>query len=1728
MPTVQLATVPERDFGGGIDQQSPPNQIKPGYVEEALDADPQPTGGIRKRAGYQGFAGNIPVRVKEISGIAATDILTLVFETSIDLSTTRGTPLIIRGKLSGTGTGDFTSGAISTHYYSTLNSNSRKVFLTGPNTLTIPATESGIATAQTWTGVAQSTEEVANSNLVIFPDRVSINKSTFSVAIDYNNQTGSTFNGFVYFKDQSEGPTTTYFGDDAGNAGATVAFPSGGTTTYSISAGEHLLSASTIIAKVFQDDGTSYIEIQPDSVTINKATSLVQIAMTNNSGSSINIIFSLSVAPTANFTTGAVASLTTQTISIDLTPYADATNFVFTACYLDNGITLTQVLPDSIEVDAQLNTLDITFTDSGAGGGNFSIYWEFASVTSNKFTIQSSIDITADFTDLSPQLTVWGLDHSEIYSMSTNNSAGRAGWTTYIDSYRSAGEERIISGLGGVLFAAREQAEDTTLLMPTLYPNLEALVSTDTVVGPVFWETGETPNRTRGYITADTGASNFFEIASITWDSGLSLTKIVLTAPNIAVVGTLSTIIATTGLRDQLLIEAAGFRIHEGSFDIHQVTVGTDVLNIWVDNSLVDSSDWDILGAGGFAGVFTDRIPLIANSPFIATDIIHSDLFLGDLSISVLASSGMTLLVDGIVDLLGLPTGLKLVGERSNSSIIPLRTSGGTPSVTNLVRGDMLTYTGIARELRIKNINELADVSVTIAAGDGTEAIVTVLSGNTSTLWSGEHILLLGGATYSGEYIIASVLSSTTFTIASTLTTSDSATMAGNTIQVDESFTWQDTTTNSIMISVPRRWDPIESPDSSATFDLVPSTHYNYFRTNSYIEQPILRSSMVKDSLFLANGDDEIFKFDGTNNYRAGLPRFQLQSFISVDTSSTGKIALHNPTAATSAHSQNRITLTTIADKGLFRVGDELVYALDGLVYTVQEIQEVLLPSAAYIYLDRAITVATSSSSVSRLSVLKYYFRLNAVDANNNIVASAITGSDDSSVRLSVDAGVRIRMLTPPAWDIYDYERIEAQVYRTASNTQAPFYSLTTIPLNFDANSGYFDYLDTAADSDLLDLDAVSTALLGQELGTGWSEPLRAKSVTSAGNSLVLANIKDYPTLDIQMTKNTDKVASAAFAGLKFLLRKDNTDTGTVTNMVDRATYELRDTANRFTVVPSLSTITSTTATIDTGAPHGAVAGSWVYFYRNVATTTYNPRLAGWFQVVSVTTGGSNTVTVNTLMTDTTSPLTASDIDSAMFATVRSDIPVVLGQDYNYQQISGNKDPASTYEFIVFKRLGDAINASMRQTTTASFNPWIIAGSGNDFDSAQLVLKQPKVVSTVLEMKLPAFPATMSFFVNSIRRVASAEVSAITKLFPSRLIVSYPNFPEIFDAPTVVHDIDSASAIDVNPADGQEITAVIPFFGDSAFGAALKGNVVVVFKTNSIYLVDLAAKASGINPVQKIESQGKGCTAPYSVASSRDAIVFVNDSGIYRLNSGLKIDYHGRKYEKKFKTQVDKPYLDLATATHNGIANLYKLSYVTPGNRAPSDVAVYNHTREYEVMPGGEPNGAWSTYRNHPSIGWANLNSDSFFASTSGRVFINRSTNTLSDFRDDSSAIAFSVSTRANDFGDGGIRKIVRSIISHFIGTNSTGTTLTVARDLVDNFDPTDAFRIHEGEDTTSLSDTGEKKVNTIRSTINSSKAVYFQLKYTNETYDEDTQLVGVDWRVAGLSSKGITEAGET
>jgi len=1722
MANIQYTTIKKNDFGSGTDQLSPETNVAEGHVESLSNVDPRAEGHLTKRTGYQGYAGFMPVRVTRVDYTTAdTDNLCFTLDRAVDFTLTRSSPLVAYGRTSATHTGDFTA-TDSVHYYPGFHPRIKKTFpASATTTLPIPASEHGQETGSLLVGLAESTSFINTSNSLFFPDSVTVDSVSFAVGITAENNSPSAVSAYVYYLKQDPIPGSIYVETRA---------ISSGTNTYPISQSIHQLGSSRILATIYSVNGNTRTLVEPDAFRI-LPNGNVEFDITTNTGFTAYII--LSTCPLDNYaTTSIVPSLASQSVIFPVT-----SSFIFPAIYRDTGTQLEQVLPDSLTVDDAADTCTITFTNDGVGA-NFQIYWQYGNVSSNTICVDAVAGTT--YTDVAPQITLWGLDHLSLYS-----SGERGGWVNHIDSYRAAGDAFVVAGLGGNLFRSGSRADyGTSHLLPLLYPALRARSASLQYVGPVFWETGDTPLRTRGYITADGGAAHQVTCTGIAYNAGN--VDYTLSLPSMVISGSLSSIISTTaGLEDWLTVSGASYARHNGTFRILAVSQASPTsLVISVENPAVDSSDWDDTGCAALASILTDQLTLSATSPFLPGDILSSEVFSNGEVVQVLSSEGAVSVISGLDADYGFTANQRVVGSRT-SSVMPVRQLDETPSVTNLVKGDMLALTGYSREIRILSINPNSTLTCTIV-GDGQTAQLTLGSGNTDAFTVGQKVLVSQAGDYSGEQTITSVDSLSQFSFDHSSTASEAGFLVGKTIEMDESLAWGDAVTSSNSLSVPRRWIPIEAPDDS--FDLTPSTNVYHWHSGSYDNRPLMRSVMSADDLYISSGADPIMKFDGQSIYRAGLPRWQPTLWATVDTSATGKISIKTPTVTPhSAPVAGDFKFTIhLDDVGNFKVGGTFTHTADGSHYTIASITEntTATPSPlAYLHVTSPIpTPAPGTGTLTSELVAKYYMRLNSVDANNNVIASAVVGADDNVVRLSQDAAVTLRAVGLPAWDNYDHERLELEIYRTPyvpewnTTSLASFYRLASIPLSFSKGAGYILFTDTTSNDTLDTIDPTSLLTAG-ELGTQFSEPLIAKSITSAGNKLILGNVTDYPELSIVMQSAGAPILASTLVGKRWLLRRDNTDTATDSNMADRVGLEWVGTSGSKVV----SGITSTASdfTVTTGSAHGQVAGNWVYLYASAVSATRNSRYSGWFQVASAPT--ATTFTVNDTGNLGTSGV--NDVDRMVGATLAGDVPVLIGTDGNYGTVNGNTASASdSYMFLGMRRLSAAINAAMRKTDVSmvpTFVPWIMAYAGNEYDAGQLVLRVPRLDSTSVEVELPTYSATdWRIYGNAVLRTSGSSVGALSKTFPSRLLVSYANYPELFDAPTVDQDKDSVSAIDINTADGQEITAVIPFFGSSAFGAAMQSGVVVVFKTNSIYLVDLSEKAKGNNAVQKIESAGLGCTAPGSVVATKDGIMFANESGVYRLKRDLTVEYVGRRMERTWRGEVNTNQLALMAGHMHQATSRYKLSVPYTGEDSPTGALVYDYTREYrarissnQAFMGAQGMGSWTQYTNHPAIGWCNLLSASFMATTKGQVFTPRITGELSDYRDDAAPILGTVVFGATDFGDSSIRKLLSAVIVHYRARTGVTETMqtSLAADLEDDFASLDESSVKADTGVSSgMGDTAGRKVRSIRYSVSRRRLLYAQLQIQNGEKDTPMEIAEVAWRVAGLSEFGITQGPAT
>lgn len=1722
-------TVSESDLGAGIDQQSAENRIQPGFSEDLVNVDPQAEGYLTKRPGYQGVAGYVPVRVSSIQYSGTSLCFTL--DGSVDLTGVTSSPIVVYGRTSGNGSPVANlpfqpySSTVPNRgkYFPSFEVDDKKILLAANTSLVIPATDHG----QSGLFLVKLFKPTTTGNEAVGISSYQIDTGTNALTLNYGVAVDTPI--YISYRSLASVPGSVYV------------HPVVTATTVTIPAATHGLSNYNIITDFYKVTGAVYESIEPDSLTVSTTGEVV--ATFSPSVSVVVVLRSVPFSQQEIITIPALGPTNPinnlpATINNIAGHYLDSQVYVRTVA----GGVLEQVLLDSIIVNTSNNTAVLSWTNY-VSFIEAVVYYEPISILSNKLCVELEDDVGAAGEDLSPQLTIWGLKHAEIYG--DNPTEDRVGWTTHIDSYRAAGNNRVVAGLGGNLYGEYNTLElSADYKLPTLYTNLRARAFDTTRLAPAFFGLSTTTPgdyRTDGWYKFTGGEQGLATATSAEWISGTQV-KYTLSTP------ALQSSAISTVTDQQLTITQSANPKNSGVFNILSITTSSNAIEIVVNNPLRTSTDDDEVGSGMQAGIFTDTIPLIANSPFLPGDRIQADSFGDEELLTVTSSTTTRVVISGLSNSLYLQGGQRIIGQRT-SRILPLRDALEAPTVENLVRGDMLSVSGIDRKLRVEYINTLSDNDVTID-----NDTIDGVSG-TSGYVVGQLIELVRAGNWSGTWAISEIVSDIKLKIDCDLVGNTSGTILGKTVQLDEEFQFSDTVNSIVAVQVSSRWVPLEAPDDN--FSLTPTTHENYFPANTPGSQPILKSAMVSDNMYFSNGDDSVMKWDGSALVRAGLPNWQPQMFVATDSAATEKIVLNLANVLTSEQRPLDISNTGSVFKlphyssGVFRVGDVVeiyrclsttpdtpIIPIGGTDGTVRaKITKIWIDSSSsahdYIQvqyfgnLDVELGSTPLSGSqnfnIKETSTYRYYFRLSALDNNDNLIASAVTGVDDCVVEISINTQIKLRLSRMPVWDIYDYDKLELQVYRTKKNGVAPYYLLQSIPLKFSLNEQYVDFIDARNDDTLNQLDNVSTSLEGAELGTQWSAPLRSRYITSAGNRLVQGNITNDPIIDILVQKNEGDTAieDSDFTGEIITLRKDNNNPSSTSDGENVQRFQFVNSGVTITATAIAAGVVTITTATGTWTP-----GHWVYLYREGVKDGMHLDISGWHKIA---TGGTGTFTINTNLSYTAPAVFPSLGDTANRVARASnglDVPVYIkSDDGNYTTVVGN---TPVVELRAMMRLSQAINA--QQAVAAS--PWMLAAAGNLIGNGRIIISQPKVVDTILELDVDAgLTSDMQLFANNLklpRTVLGSPVytaGAVEYEYPSRILISYPNFPEIFSNPTATVDSESVSVIDVNSADGQQITGIIPFFGESAFGAAQKSGVVVVFKTNSIYLIDISAKAAGVNPVQRIESQGLGCTAPHSIASTRDGIVFANESGLYRLGRNLAIEYVGQKIERVWRERVNLSQLDRVFGHHYGTGSQYKVSVPLDGNTTPGDLLVYSHVREYR---GGF--GAWTRYSNHPAIGWANLFSDAYFATTDGQVMSVRRTGGTSDYRDDAQPISMRALFRALDFGDSGIRKSVRFLVVKFrVVADTSSTLLFTARDLVENFEETDAFSLDDTRNNiTGLQDPNRVKIKSIRFSPKEKECVYFQALITNEELDQPVEIVEISYRITGMTDKGMEEAAET
>lgn len=1737
----------EHDFCSGIDSWNSENDIMQGYVEDAINVDVVQSR-LRKRQGYQVFA-QTPVVAQQVD--YDNDGILVTFPLSVNLSTTPNTPVIVAGTIQGENTYPFSL------TYSELYSEGAFPVLTRdlpagqsptPPSFTLTASETGFTSEDYMVRFTQQLNGRL-SNTTFEVNSISINATTFDTTVTYDS--AEALKAFVYF--QKLLIDTTAFKETF-----TIPASPTGIISHRIDASSHNLPNGNYIIDIWQLEAGSWLLTQDHNTFINTNDGSVNIEIVQDGQGPLTFKVTISSVPALNARTDTLSSGNTTSITI---PNAE-TPFLIYSCYHETtppSSQVVQVWPDVVSYDETANTHTLTFNNVSSTAYVVHTYFTYGDIISNRLRIPIQGGLTPA-TFLSPQIAVYGLLNKSIYTLQG------AGVANHIDAYRREGSGHILTSVGGNIFKAIEKAD---VPLPRLYANMQARTSAFVTLAPAFFNPVETSNRTRGYITTIDSPVGIHALpcVSVQYTGTDNLVRYTLQATANAYVGGANPI----QVGDTLTIDQMSYSFFNGNFLISSITRNTDSIEFVVVNTNVSSSDYDDFACGGIANIWSDVLPVLTSKYLLPDDLLVggnlTDLYTTVASIP----DNTTIIINGILSEVEIPDALRISAQRIGM-IVPLRDVGNNPSVGNVNIGYVVAGDVILSDRYVHNVNSSADEIVGISN-------TTITVSNTSRFSAGEYILL---ATI-GAFQIDSITNTTQMELVEAPGVT-SAILLGYTINVDQETFFTDSTTD--YIDVERRFYMAVSPSTAG--DLVTDTHPKYFPdTPTFGDLPI-RSVMAADNMYLVDGTDNVMKYDGENLYQASLPNWNPLLFARLIDETAGsfgqsgtafsKIESDNKGEVyIEADNSNRVTVapgqSRAADVNLFSPNDSVrVTIIDSTVSTdvgksfdahikqalteniILSTDGTTIPSsssssvvAGYLFLDTGASSAflsTSSSAmvhvkVERIYAYKYYFRLNAVDANQNIIASAAVGTD-VAVAQSRNGNVHFRFIQPPVWGIYDYDHIEIQVYRTAGDGTT-YKRDVSIPVTMDSAHPYIDYIDKLGDTDLTAIDPTSIRING-EIGTTFNGVAKAKYATTASNSLILGNITSDPRLSIIIND------TYGLGGVE-----DFTATPSVFSFTSSATGDTRN----YECVSSLTPVINITYvpgefTLYTTNPHNLVEGDWVYVCQTnlgsaLVDDTQQHILLGYWQIFSAT-ADSFTIKNKEITNPVPSYPTPAVMPSFAQASVSKNIPLYLGTTLTGVAGTGDLDlsrgkaTGASSNYVINKLvyiLSQAINASMRAVDTslpseAQFKPWLMALTS---DNPGEILLTSNMSAGFTAVKPTIASDIYALFANQNTWVEDTTGSLTTR-YPSRILVSYPNYPELFDNIYAIDTTQSNSAIDVNPDDGQEITGIVPFFGTTTFGAAMKGAVVVVFKQYSVYVINVAAKEAGQDPVQKLETNGIGCSAPRSIATSKSAIFFSSDAGIYALRVDMTLDYIGKYLERMWSENTNQAILASKACGHQDpIGKKYILSYPAVGADENDSVFAYHYLRERDkaiqnfagITAQERWMGSWTRYTNYAATGWCNLDTDEYFSSTFGWVYRTRRSYTANDFADEGAAISSTILFRAMDFENSGIRKHLRHVIAHYrLRTSLTETSMYLGVDTSNDFTKLDNFSLTKGNNSNSLIPDGKQKIVSIAHSCTAERGLYFQIKVVDSGLREGIDITGLDYLVLPLSHHGIQDAIDT
>ncbi len=1682
-----------------------------------------PTGEIKPRKGVENIYGLIPLRVTKFAQIGTKIYLSFDTSQTITLDDISLSPLIVYGSLppaASYGSSSF-SNSPTIKYFTDFTIENIEV-ITGAATIERAASALGLESKYVFASIFKFDNVFSTDNTQLVPEEIRIDISDYAVEIDVFTATTERV-VFAYLPKDSD-PGNTYIeavesineeattSDDSGEllfnsvahpfenddrigvlflssdgglseegvyfvidkltdsyklsltqGGAAISYSSiesytvyAYDSTFEIPLATHALTHSEIYAKIFTENLVDTIELVPSEVRVDAALKVTVVLE--------GLVQGFIVVTNTPFENSFSVLKSPGMQTIELTGIEDPYQIV--TVFAEDAGDWVEIIPESISYNQGTETITITL-DVLTGSENIRVIWEPMLNISNIISLTD--DGSASLSLFDPNMVVWGIPHTSIYK----SSAVKGGFLHFLDSYFSETESKLIAGLGGALYESNSTAG---ISLPSYGARLRNRVDGSTVLAPLFNETETT--RTRGSVFDDLIVDNYALLTQIEFVSaGVVNLHLQFTNKTTAIVWD-----STIGPNDLITVIDTQHDVNSGEFrilDLISDSATEVVLQIENLNFVeVLHAEEGILAR---AAVFSDRLTCNDANTFVEGD----TLFIPNTEISLVVSS-----VDSyecfvnVSELVEFPNLVSIRGRRT-SKIIALLDDANQPNVDWLVIGDTVLQEG-EKKRQIDAVTSAADTSV----------VLNITAEEIEIDFGGEHDFIVENLIFimqadtpnaNGEYEVLN-RTTTTVVVANTREAAvgtANAVVLGKSIELSESTTWADDG-NLSYIQVQGRWLPIFQP-SREDLNTVNDNEYKIFDKYDYSEQVKLSSTSLNSNIYATGGLNPVIKYDGSANYRAGLPKIIPSVFMVLDTTipsiTSGFVVPYTGV--------NVAGKSFTIESDAFKIGDRIYDSTTAAIYTVVDIQVTLgTPNEYAIVVAEDASTLTGTGTLTLVKRHRYYFRFSLIDLNNNVVPSAAVNVDDMFFD-QVEAGRIIIKLSnfPILWPT-EYSKLRVELFKVVPNTVAPFYRVknTSIDISYETDYALI-IVDDVDDLLLSELDPISTALLGEEVGRFWSQPIAAKTTLAAGNQLLVANLQGEPQIETLFQETPgESIVAADLHNFSMLIKKDPEDAA-ITGDIE----------NRIGVICKASgavTITSITDGVFTKVAHGLTDDKWIYLFHSATATDLDLSYCGWFQVNALTVDTFSLIGSGFFVSDGSK----TDVDSYIVGD-DAFIPVWLGTDYNYSQVDNNTGLATRF---APRRIADAINFVSAYSkyndkiTYPYYSPFVTAEAGGDFPLGTLNFKF-KNAATIPSLTVGTIPTELRFIAQSIIRTSADVIGAISYLFPSRVGVSYPNYGEVFDDLSALTPT-TKRVIDVNPADKDEIIRLATFLGQSIFGAATFDQLVIVFKKYRIYALDLIT-----GEYKQLNTKTIGAVDAHSITETEKGLLFTSTTGIYRLNLDLKVEFIGRDLQKTAElvgpTQVST--INYAS-TKLSIVSIYDEEDQT------YKTLVYNY--DVNVLTGID---SWSEFTNLKPQVFCNLQTLTMFGSEEGKVFQFRDYNSSEDFSDNGASINYKIRFRPENFGYAAVRKSMLDVGVQF---NPTGTMenveVSIGTELRQTFLPMD--RVTITEEIGSLS---------IRFTPPVREATYYQLQIECNVAYSALEIAGVSYYAAVLGAAGTVES---